>query len=318
MGSGKYLRLTASVLFAALVLWFGVKLLPDTEKSLRTVTAESAVITDEIILAGTVVREEAPIYAEGDYIVLPTEGKKVYGGEALAVSRRDAEAYFSSLSNANDTAALEVGELFCALSLSKNVEERQSITRTASALLFGAETKKTESTATPQNIIFAEKSGFFCRYCDGYESLSAHDDLGKKASVPENCIGKIVSGDCWFFVAELDTDTKKQLAAGDGVTLGGYPAWVDEITGDTVIFRLRRGLEAHLSDRFLSLPLTLCRYEGISLPREAVQSENGENYIRILHIDGEERLSVDIIYEGGKNCIVRGEGLTEGMQIILP
>ena len=319
-GGGAYLRLTASVVFLALGLWLGAEIFLGIGEKPRTVTAEAVSISDEASLAGIIVREEKVLCAEGEVFIIPDEGQWLPGGAAAAVGRDAAKAYFDyAYAAETDCGTQNFEEALCALSVSKNRESQRRSAAAVSAFLFGGERAEGEHIPLPRALVLTENAGYFSRFCDGYESLGTHDDFSTaERDVPEGCIGKTVSGDCWFFVAEADSEITERLHAGMCVTLDGYPAEVTEISADRIIFRVRRGVEAHLTDRKKTLTLSFSGYEGISVPEESVREEKGGAYIWILRAGGEEKLPVDIIYSGDGFCLVRGEGLVAGMQIIVP
>lgn len=320
MKGGAYLRLTASVIFVALGLWLGAGMFLDAEEKQRTVTAEAVSRSDEKSLAGIIVREEKILCAEGDVFIIPDEGQWLSGGDAAAVSRDAAKAYFDYISATEKRCGTDSAyEAVCAVSVSKNREKQRLAAECAANLLFGGEEEENEHIPLPRALVRTDCAGRFSRFCDGLEGLGIHDDFSSAAEkIPETCIGKIVYGDCWYFVAEADAETADRLSVGMCGTLDGYPAEVEEISGGKIVFRVRRGVEAHLTDREKTLTLVFCSHEGISVPAEAVCGEDGDTYIRILRIGEAENLPVDIIYSDGDFCLVQGEGLVPGMQILLP
>ncbi len=320
MKGGAYLRLTASVVFIALGLWLGAEMFLASDEKPRTVTADTVSISDEKSLAGIIVREEKVLCAEGDVFIIPDEAQWLSGGDAVAVGRDAAKAYFDYVYAAErGRGTQDFQEALCALSVSKNRENQRSAAAAVSAFLFGEESSEGEHIPLPRTLYFTETAGYFSRFCDGFEGLGVHSDFASaKAKIPEGCIGKTVGGDCWFFVAEADSEAAEKLHTGMCVTLDGYPAEVAEISEEKIIFRVRRGVEAHLTDREKTLTLSFCRWEGISVPEEALCGEKKNTYIRILRAGREEKLPVDIIYRGDGFCLVQGDGLVPGTQIIVP
>ena len=318
MKNGAYLRLTASVIFVALGLWLGAKIFLDGSAAQQSVTAEFVSITEEISLKGVIIREEKTVCAGGDYLTLADDGQWLGGGDAVAVSRDAAKAYFDYLGDREScSAAGEVADLFCALSVSKNREEQRLASVALSALLFGKEEEENEHIPLPRETVYAPFPGYFSRYCDGYEGLSPTEDFSSAdAELPEDCLGKIVSGTGWYFAAETNGETAEKIRRCSSIRLDGYPAAVTEIIGGKIVFRVKSGVEAHLTDREKELTLSLCEYEGIRLPVSAVNRSEDGALIRIIRTGETEELPVEIIYGTEDFFIVRGEGLVPGMQVL--
>lgn len=318
MTDSAYLRFSAALVFVILGLWLGAEIFTVGEENSQTFTAEYVSVSDEISLAGFIVRDEAPICAEGDILVLPAEGQWLCGGETAAVSRDAAKTYFDYASGAAaPVSAADISEAASAFYVSKNPESRRSASAVLSALLFGKEKAENEHLPLPRETVSAVSAGYFTRFCDGHEGLKITDDFSSfHAKIPENCIGKTVGGDGWFFVAETDKKTAEKLKNTEKLTLDGYPAELWEVGGGRVVFRVKRGVAAHLTDREKTLTLTLCEYEGIRLPKSAVSGGEDGNFIRIQHADGAETLAVEIIYSEEDSVILRGEGLLPGMRVL--
>ena len=318
MKNGAYLRLIASVIFVALGLWLGAEIFLDGSAAQQSVTAEYVSVSEEIPLKGIIIRDEKTVCAAGDYLVVADDGQWLGGGETVAVSRDAAKAYFDYLGDREDHSATgEVADLFCALSVSKNREEQRFASKALSALLFGGEKGENEHIPLPRETVSAPFPGYFTRYCDGYEDLSPLEDISSaSAKIPKDCLGKTVSGTGWYFLAEADSETAEKIRRCGSISLDGYPAAVTEISGGKIVFRVKCGVEAHLTDREKVLTLSLCEYEGIKLPVSAVSRRENGTFIRIIRIGETEELPVEIIYGTEDFFIVRGEGLVSGMQVL--
>lgn len=260
MKNSAYLRLAAAVIFVALAIWLGAGIFyggsqtPAAEKH-----ADASV---ETVLEGTVIRREVLICAEGDFFVIPDEGQWLCGGDFIAVKRDAASAYFDSLKAASAAKkrgiAEDISSAVFALNVSKNVEERRLASARAAELLYGDDGAENEHIPLPRDTVCAPCPGYFSRFCDGWESVDIDGVFSpRSAEIPEGCIGKIVSGGCWFFRAEPDKKTAEKIQSGGKIQLDGYDAEVWKTDGKTVVFRVKSGVEAYLTDRFTSLRLTI-------------------------------------------------------------
>lgn len=260
MKNSAYLRLAAAVIFVALAIWLGAGIfygggqMPAAEKHI-----DSSV---ETVLEGTVIRRETPVCAEGDFFVIPDEGQWLCGGDFVAVKRDAASAYFDSQKATsaakNQGIAEDISSAVFALSMSKNVEERQLASALIDVLLYGDDNAENEHVPLPRDTVRAPCPGYFSRFCDGWESVDIDGVFSpRNAETPDGCIGKIVSGGCWFFRAELDKKTAEKIQSGGRFKLDGCDAELWKTDGKTVVFRVKSGVEAHLTDRFTSLRLTI-------------------------------------------------------------
>lgn len=315
-----YLRFVAAVVFVISGLWLGGKIFLCGSSTQQTATAEFVRVSDKIVLTGTVFREETPVCAEGDFIILPAEGQWLCGGDTVAVSRSAARAYFDYASySAESISAADLKEAVSVFYVSKNREEQRSASTALSALLYGREDEENEHIPLPRETVRADFPGYFSRFCDGFEGAEITGDISQiKTEIPENCLGKTVSGSCWYFAAETDDDTLEKLRRSSGITLDSYAAQVWKISGSTVVFRVKSGVSAHLTDREKALTLSFCEYEGIRIPEAALSRERDGNFISIQLTGKTEKLPVEIIYAAEDYLIVRGDGLAPGMKLLLP
>ena len=320
MKNNAYLRFAAAVIFVALGIYLGAEIFFHGSGGQRTVTAEYVSVSDEAQLRGTVFREEKIICGEGELFIIPAEGEWLRAGDCAAVEKASAEAWFDTeKAEKSIDSAEEISSAVFAFSMSKNVEERQLAAAEISRLLFGEDGGENEHYTLPKGEIPASASGYFSRFTDGYEGLSPLAEEGsRRPEKYKNAIGKTVGGACWYFRAELDAKTLEKLGSSSAVSLDGCPAEILSVSGKTVVFRMKSGVEAHLTDRERTLTLTLCEYEGIRLPARAVIDGGDGKYIRILRTGSVETLPVEIIYAADDFCIVEGEGLLRGMQVVLP
>lgn len=168
-----------------------------------------------------------------------------------------------------------------------------------------------------RGLIYAPCAGIFSNYLDGCEDLSLENLDGFTPSVPENAVGKIVSGG-WFFVA--DTQETDFFRRGQRVELSlpdECSAQVLSSDGGRLVLRCRGALTDVLNARRLTLTVTLSESSGIRVPLGAVRHEDGAAYVRVLRAGLEEKCPVEIIFQNESYCLVREDKLREGMDIIL-
>lgn len=116
-----------------------------------------------------------------------------------------------------------------------NISRRQMITGEETDFsarldeLKGELDKLQASLPQPIGSITADESGYFVSTVDGYETVLSCDDIEsltperleslKKAEIPKNAIGKIVSGYTWYIAAKVDISDSLKYKVDDKLTL---------------------------------------------------------------------------------------------------
>lgn len=166
-------------------------------------------------------------------------------------------------------------------------------------------------------VVYAPCAGVFSSLVDGYEGLSTDNADSYAPHVPEGAVGRIVAGG-WFFIA--DSAESGNFAVGDTVTLhlpDECRARVVAVENGKVTLRCRTQLGAVINARALTLEVTTASRRGIELPAGAVQHEGGAPFVLVLHAGEPVRCAVEIIAEENGKCLVRGDALRQGMEIIV-
>lgn len=149
------------------------------------------------------------------------------------------------------------------------------------------------STATTS--IRAPRSGLFSGQSDGLETVLTPAMLetvsaSELAALPagaesEEAVGKLITGDKWYFAAVVDSATAKRLRAGDTVTVafsrdytGEAAMTVDRIgpeekDGCVLVLSADRGLKEITLLREQTVDLIFRHYAGIRVPKSALHME---------------------------------------------
>ena len=190
--------------------------------------------------------------------------------------------------------------------------------------------------------IYAPCSGLFSGLADGYESTLTPDTLdtltaGQLSAISSGtssaegaCVGKLITGDRWYFAAVVDPSTASRLLPGDTITVAfsrDFTGEVDmrvervgdeEAEGCVLVLSSSRNLKDVTLLRFQTVELIFKRYSGIRVPKQALHmetiastdSETGEKIqtqiIGVYTVVGAntEFKPVDIVREGSDYYLV--------------
>lgn len=165
--------------------------------------------------------------------------------------------------------------------------------------------------------VLAPCAGIFSTFVDGCEGLSP-SELGRTApDVPENAVGKLVSGG-WLFIAE--TGSFDKFRQGQRVFLslpGEQEATVVSACGGRLVLRVRGGLEDILNTRRAVLEIRLAVLSGLEVPGDALHSDAEGSFVYVLRAGSPVRCAVDILERDGEHYLVKEGELRENMQIII-
>ncbi len=197
-------------------------------------------------------------------------------------------------------------------------------------LIMRAELEKLQQSAKGDTKpISAPSSGIFTAQLDGYEmlrpdemkSLTAarlQEMIDNPQEQTEGAFGKIVSSNCWYFAAQIDSDDYAQranaLQRGAFVTLelGRYyneplTARIEDVGREedgcrVLVLSCDRALTETLSMRIVSATLVTEEHSGIRVPKEAVYTETNEagetlHYLYTLTGVQAEKKYIEIVWE---------------------
>ena len=204
-----------------------------------------------------------------------------------------------------------------------------------------AEVASLESAATVSSVISAESSGYFVGKADGYENIITVADIenltpatltkalnAKKASVPENTVGKIINGYNWYVATVIDTGKVVGFDEGKAIKLilGGPEAQtvttkvhsVKAVEGNKslVVFRCNLMNDTLTSLRKVSGKVVINEHTGLKISKDALRFDADGNagvYVRRANIINFR--SVNILYTDDK-CIVAA--YKEGVELEYP
>jgi len=174
--------------------------------------------------------------------------------------------------------------------------------------------------------VIAERSGYFSGTVDGYESVLTIDRLNKLtvASLAEispkepgaRAVGKLISGDTWYYVTNVPSD---QLT---GVTVGSrVPVTFANQFYETLQMKVERIGEEEQGQRLLVLSYdrymhnaTLLRqqsadvvftsYAGLRVPKEAVRVKDMQAGVYIVEANAAAWKPVNILHDNGESYVV--------------
>ena len=143
--------------------------------------------------------------------------------------------------------------------------------------------------------VYAPCSGLFSGRADGLESVLNPTML--KTVTPEvlnalpaaaevdGAIGKLITGDMWYFAAVTEPKTAKRLRVGDTITVAFSRDYTGEATmtvdrvgpeteaGCVIVLSAERGLKEITLLREQTVDLIFKRYSGIRIPKQALRME---------------------------------------------
>jgi len=145
--------------------------------------------------------------------------------------------------------------------------------------------------------VYAPHSGLFSGLADGLESTlnstwlktASASDLAQisngSSGALEHCVGKLITGDHWYFAAVLDPTSAARLSPGDEITVAfskDYTGEVDmcverigslEEDGRVVVFSADRNLKDITLLRVQTVELIFKQYVGVRVPKQALRME---------------------------------------------
>ncbi len=221
-------------------------------------------VTEEeapILLTGTVIRQEIPVYApHPDFWVPVVESQRVTAGQTLMITAaaRDAlrqQSLWARVDELREMALPLRREMLHKALRQEDGEEFMAL------VLSEGESSIPPSAPTAMETVRAPEGGFFIPVTDGLEGVLTPEN--PRVSLPlaptgETAVGRLITGEGWYFYAGTDLP----LSPGDTVQaqlLSGVfqkaELTVSRREGEKVLFFCEKGAESLGNLRFLSVKI---------------------------------------------------------------
>ena len=341
-----YIKVITGVLFAAIAAYIGVYIYNSMINVFVTMPSVRYTVVEAAAAHGFAVRTET-VLADSRGMTLPVvdDGVRVASGQAVAVEylSRDALEIASELhatrlriaqlesafgggvtvtgsrSVVNLSRAIHTDRLHTLPELSLQIETYVFNTASPEDELprLRAQLAHLENALSGARTIYAPASGLFSQVIDGFEHIGPQDvrnltpsrlsALFSSAS-GETGVGKLVTGNRWYFAAVMDTADAAALPLRRDTAVqfsGAYHASVNmrvESVGQSedgksvVIFSSNRNLHDIVPLRSLRAEIIFNEISGIRVPKEAMHlDENGTTFVFIQAGRRAERVNVNIL-----------------------
>lgn len=209
--------------------------------------------------------------------------------------------------------------------LLNNISRRQMITGEQTDFSARLESLKAEleslTTSLPQPIgsIKTSESGYFVSATDGYETVLSVKDIEsitpeyidslKSNTIPDNAIGKIVSGYTWYIAAKVNISDSLKYKAGETLTLKTslkkspqLDVTVEKINAskkdDTavIIFSCRQMNNELASVRMANMTIVNNTHSGLKIPTKALRFQNDKTGVFVRSGMTLKFVGVNVIY----------------------
>lgn len=170
-------------------------------------------------------------------------------------------------------------------------------------------------------------SGYFSEQADGLEerltpaaledmTLAQLRALPMDAAAPADAIGRLISGQKWYFVTELPADRAAQCSTGDRLTvsfaaqeLRELRMRVERVGEETdgvclLVLSCERKLQSVTALRRQTVDIVFRSYAGLRVPKTALYHIDGEDGVYVLEGARAEWKPVTVLYESGDSFIV--------------
>lgn len=176
--------------------------------------------------------------------------------------------------------------------------------------------------------VTAPCSGYYFRYCDGYESIFGEDlidhfssdafyaALGAAPSIPQGAVGKIVEGSQWYIAATVTEHSSGDYNIGDEYNIifennsgTSVPMTLESITDDDVtgglilLFSTRTMPVGFNYQRLQQVRVEQKLLSGYRIPMSAVRAYRGMTGVYTLSGGLVSFRRIDILYQNDDYCI---------------
>lgn len=213
----------------------------------------------------------------------------------LALRAGTASGDFSSLDS--DALSLRTQVLQREFTYSASGDSSAALTETITQLDAQIAQLENQSEAETTRVL-SPCSGLFSAAVDGLEDILTPSALetmsasqlsgyiGKTLSSASTPVGKLITGDRWYFATTVDADTAKRIQPGDTLTVSYSRDFTGEISmlvervgedsgsGCILVLSSNRYLNQVTMLRTQTVELIFKRYTGIRVPKQALHMEN--------------------------------------------
>ncbi len=186
----------------------------------------------------------------------------------------------------------------------------------------------TAQNAAVATAISVNESGYFSAVADGYEALLTPDFLstmncvdfaslqGEQVRPPQAAFGKLIRGQCWYFVTTLPPDRAAGCKQGDRLTVSFAGQALQELSMTVLrigaqengacllVLSCDRMLQSVTALRWQSADLIFASYEGLRVPKTALYHTQDGDGVYIAEGARARWKTVEVLYEYGDCFLV--------------
>lgn len=240
----------------------------------------------------------------------------------ISLSRRTAKRSFSAM----QTEVSELEPLILRRCITADDKQRvEEYLKQLDARIAGLQAE-TSADAVP---ISAPASGYFSTAADGFEALLRPEVLGEltltdfrqlseqSPAVPENTVGRLITGQEWYFVTEVPKERLAAYREGDGLDVSFSGSELRELrmtiyrigsadeTSCLLILSCDRKMQDAASMRRQTADLHFGSTEGLRVPKEGLYVQDGQAGVYVLEGNRADWKSVEILCEYGDDYLVK-------------
>ena len=201
-----------------------------------------------------------------------------------------------------------------------------------------------ESSAVPEKIVTADRSGYFVSELDGYENAIPFDTYknasiesieaalkSEKAPAPAGCLGKVIAGYDWYLLGVLDTVSATALKKGSTVKLiiGASSEDSLEVTVNSVsdvsdgkaavVFKCKRMNEQLATMRKVNAKVVFAELTGLKVDKQAIRvNAEGENGVYVIRGNIVSYRSLNVVYSEDTFVIAKAPDSGSDIELSAP
>lgn len=185
-----------------------------------------------------------------------------------------------------------------------------------------------EQTSGTYTTVTSPAAGYYSAVTDGYEEILTPSMLStlnlaqlrsldrQSAEVPEGAVGRLITGQTWYYVTEVPLARIASYEKGDRLDVSFASASLRELRmtiafigqpeGESCLLVLScdRKMQEVTALRYQSAEIEFATYSGIRVPKTALREVDGQTGVYILSGACARWKPVEILYEYGDDCLV--------------